>query len=92
MLDEVVLAREAIATLPRAVLDGTVAEDGVVDAGLVALQVCEAGEGLAAVVAAEGLSWSGEMLVGALVQIGEEIAYLDAGAGESALDSYSLMG
>lgn len=65
VLDEVVLAREAIATLPRAVLDGAIAEDGIVDAGLVALQVCEAGEGLAAVVAAKGLSWSGgEMLVG----------------------------
>lgn len=62
MLDEVILTREAIATLSRAVLDGAVAEDGVVDAGLVALQVCEAGEGPAAVVAAEGLSGPGERL------------------------------
>lgn len=56
MLDEVVLAREAIATLSRAVLHRAVAEDGVVDAGLVAFQVCEAGEGLSAVVATKGLS------------------------------------
>lgn len=55
MLDEVVLAREAIATLSRAVLDRAIAEHGVVDTGLVAFQVCEAGEGLSAVVAAEGL-------------------------------------
>lgn len=51
-----ILTWEAIATLSRAVLDRAVAEDGVVDTGLVAFQVCEAGEGLSAVVAAEGLS------------------------------------
>lgn len=58
MLDQVVLAREAVVSLAGAVLDGAVAEDGVVDARLVALQVCEAGERLAAVVAAKGLCWS----------------------------------
>jgi hypothetical protein len=62
VLDEVILTREAIATLSRAVLDRAVAEHGVVDAGLVALQVCEAGEGPAAVVAAEGLNGPGERL------------------------------
>lgn len=60
MLDKVVLAGKAIVSLARAVLDGAVAEDGVVDAGLVALEVCEAGEGLAAVVAAKGLCGSSE--------------------------------
>lgn len=53
-----VLARKPIAALPGAVLDRTVAKDGVVHAGLVALQICEAGEGSAAVVTAEGLCWS----------------------------------
>lgn len=61
MLDEVILAREAIATLSRAVLDRAVAEDGVVDAGLVTFQVCEAGEGLSAVITTEGLSGSEEI-------------------------------
>ena len=60
MLDKVVLAGKAIVSLARAVLDGAVAEDGGMDAGLVALQVCEAGEGLAAVVAAKGLCGSSE--------------------------------
>lgn len=66
MLDEMVLAGEAIVTLAGAVLDRAIAEDGVVDTRLVALQVCEAGEGLAAVVAAKGLCGSrgeGERLV-----------------------------
>jgi hypothetical protein len=53
-----VLAGEAIVPLAGAVLDRAVAEDGIVDARLVALQVCEAGEGLAAVVAAKGLCGS----------------------------------
>lgn len=60
MLDKVVLPGKAIVSLARAVLDGAVAEDGVVDASLVALQVCEAGERLAAVVAAKGLCGSSE--------------------------------
>ena len=58
MLDQVVLAGEAIVALAGAVLDGAVSEDGVVDTRLVALEVCEAGEGLAAVVAAKRLYWS----------------------------------
>lgn len=58
VLDQMVLPREAIAALARAVLDGTIAEDGEMHAGLVALQVCEAGERAAAVVAGEGFSWS----------------------------------
>ena len=60
MLDKVVLAGKAIVSLTRAVLDRAVAEDGVVDAGLVALQVREAGEGLAAVVAPKRLCRSSE--------------------------------
>lgn len=54
-----ILARETIATLARAVIHGTVAEDGVVHAGLVTLQICEAGERFAAAagVAGEGLGW-----------------------------------
>lgn len=56
MLDEMVLAREAIAALARAVLDRAVAEDGIVNRRLVALQVREAGKGLAAVIARKGLS------------------------------------
>lgn len=66
MLDQMVLAGEAIVALAGAVLDRAIAEDGVVDARLVALQVCEAGEGLAAVVAAKGLcgsSGEGDRLV-----------------------------
>lgn len=55
MLDQVVLTREAIAALARAVLDGAVAEDGVVHAGRVSLQVREACEGLAAGIATKGL-------------------------------------
>lgn len=58
MLDQMILARESITPLAGAVLDGTVPEDGVVHAGLVALQVCEAGEGFATVVAGEGFGWS----------------------------------
>lgn len=37
-------------------LDWAVTENGVVDAGLVALQVCETGKGLSAVVATERLN------------------------------------
>lgn len=59
VLDQVVLTREAIATLARAVFNGAIAEDGEVHARLVALQVREAGEGLAAAVAAKGLSGFG---------------------------------
>jgi hypothetical protein len=59
VLDEMVLAGEAIITLAGAVLDRAIAEDGVVNARLVALQVCEASEGLAAVIAAKGLCRSG---------------------------------
>lgn len=55
MLDQVVLTREAIAAFARAVLDGAIAEDGEVHAGLMALQVCEASERLAAIVATKGL-------------------------------------
>lgn len=55
MLDEMVLTREAIAAFSRAVLDRAIAKNGIVDAGLVALQVCEAGEAPAAVVTSEGL-------------------------------------
>lgn len=58
VLDQMVLAGEAIAAFAGAVLHRAIAEDGVVDARLVALQVCEAGEGLAAVVAAKGLCGS----------------------------------
>ena len=67
MLDKVVLAGKAIVSLARAVLDGAVAEDGVVDAGLVTLQVCEAGEGLAAVVAAKRLCGSSERRIVSLM-------------------------
>lgn len=58
VLDQMVLAREAIATLAGAVVDGTITENGVMHAGLMALQICETGEGLAAVVAGEGFSGS----------------------------------
>lgn len=58
MLDEMVLTREPIAALARTVLNGTIAEDWVVHAGLVAFQICQAREGLAAVVAGEGLGSS----------------------------------
>lgn len=58
VLDKVVLTREAIAALARAVLDGAIAEDWVVNAGLVALQVCAACEGFAAVIAGERFGWS----------------------------------
>jgi len=44
VLDEVILSREAIATFARAVLNRAVAENRVVDAGLVALQIGEASE------------------------------------------------
>jgi hypothetical protein len=68
VLDQMVLAGETIVALAGAVLNRAIAEDGVVHAGLVALEVCEAGEGLAAVVTAKGLCWSdgggGDMLVG----------------------------
>jgi hypothetical protein len=53
----VVLARESVGTFAGAVLDRAVAEHRVVNAGLVALEVCKACESLAAVVTAEGLSW-----------------------------------
>ena len=56
MLDEVILSREAIATLARAMLNRAVAENGVVDARLVALQVGEPSERFAAVVASKRLS------------------------------------
>lgn len=58
VFDQVVLARESIGTFAGAVLDRAVAKDRVVDAGLVALEVCKACESLAAVIATEGLSWS----------------------------------
>jgi predicted S18 family serine protease len=58
MLDEVILTREAIAALARAVINRTVAEDRVVDAGLMALQVRETSKGFAAVVASEWLGRS----------------------------------
>ena len=58
VLDEVILTREAIAALSRAVIDRAVTEHGVVNARLVALQVREASEGLAAVVASEWLGRS----------------------------------
>ena len=58
MLDQVVLTRETIAAFARAVRDGAIAEDGEVHAGLMALQVCETGEGLAAAIATKGLRWS----------------------------------
>lgn len=58
MLNQVILSRKPIAAFAGTVLDGTVPEDGVVHAGLVALQVCEAGEGFAAVVAGEGFCGS----------------------------------
>lgn len=58
VLDQVVLAREAIATLARAMFHGAIAEDGEVHARLMALQVRKASEGLAAVVATKGLSGS----------------------------------
>lgn len=57
VLDQVVLARESIGTFAGAVLDGAVAKDRIVDAGLVALEVCKARESLAAVIATEGLCW-----------------------------------
>ena len=59
MLDQVILARKSIAAFAGALVDGTVAEDREVNAGLVALQVCEAGKGLVAVVACERLCGSG---------------------------------
>lgn len=58
MLDQVVLAREAIAILARAVLNGAIAEDGEVHTRLVTLQVCKASEGLAAAVATKWLGGS----------------------------------
>lgn len=89
VLDQMVLAREAIAALARAVLDGTIAEDGEMHAGLVALQVCEAGEGAAAVFAGERFSWSSRRgisidLFSGYVDTGR--AYLDWG-GESGHES-----
>lgn len=59
VLDQMILARKAIATLAGAVFNRTVAEDRVVHAGLVAFEVREAGEGFATVVTAEGFSRSG---------------------------------
>lgn len=59
MLDQVILARETIAALAGAMLDGAIAEHGIVHTGLVALQVCETREGLAAVVAAKWFGRSG---------------------------------
>lgn len=60
VFDEMILAGEAIAALARAVVHRAVAEDGIVNAGLVALEICEASEGLAAAagVAGERLSCS----------------------------------
>jgi len=55
VLHQVILTRESIAAFARAVLDGAIAEDGEVYAGLMALQVCEAGEGPAAAIATKGL-------------------------------------
>lgn len=73
VLNQVVLARETIGAFAGAVLDGAVAKNGVVDAGLVTLQVCKAREGFAAVVAAEGLSWSREIIVS------DRVPYEEAG-------------
>ena len=56
VLDEVILAREAIAPLARAMINGAVAENRVVHAGLVALEVGAAREPFPAVVASERLS------------------------------------
>lgn len=61
MFDEVILSRESIATLARAVVHGAVTEDRVVDAGLVALEVGATGESSAAVVACERLSRPDEL-------------------------------
>lgn len=65
---QVILARESIAAFARAVLDRAIAEDGEVYAGLMALQVCEAGEGPAAVIATEGLCGSERAMLAGLVQ------------------------
>lgn len=59
VLDQVILARKTIAAFAGALVDGTVAEDREVNAGLVTLQICEAGKGLVAVVACERLRGSG---------------------------------
>lgn len=76
MFDEMVLAREAVAALARAVIHRTVAEDGVVDTGLMTLEICEAGEGLPAVVASERLGRSVDVsdvlfMVGGTVLLGD---------------------
>lgn len=61
MLDQVILARKAIAALAGAMLNGAIAEHGVVHTGLVALQVCETRERLATVVTPE---WFGRSVGG----------------------------
>lgn len=89
MLDQMVLAGEAIVSLARAVLDRAVAEDGVVDACLVALQVCETGKRLAAVVAAKGLCGSSRREEGLLVWCdscrGMKISWYKASRGSAKL-------
>lgn len=60
MFNEVILSREAMVAFARAFIHRAVSEDGVVHAGLVALEVGETGERLVASagIAGEGLNWS----------------------------------
>lgn len=70
MLDEMVAARKPVAVFPETLLHRTVLEDGVVDAGLVALEVGGAREGATAVGAREGFAGVGGGMGEVLLQIG----------------------